>query len=191
MQDETKQQLLSDHFEKILKIIDPYHQRQGLEETPQRVAKAMLEMTHGYTDIDPSRLLKTFDNDGKQDMIVVQDIPFYSLCEHHLLPFTGVAHIAYVPNDRIVGLSKFARLTDVYAKRLQVQERLTAQIADIIFKCLNPIGVGVVLDARHFCMEMRGVSKQGAVTRTTALRGAFTSGIVRTEFLQSIPKGSA
>ena len=146
--------------------------RDGLKETPGRVAKAMRELTSGY-EIDPASLLKTFDNDGTRDMVIVRDIPFYSLCEHHMLPFSGVAHIAYIPGDRIVGLSKFARLVDAFARRLQVQERLTHQIAETIAVEVDPSGVMVVVEAEHYCMAMRGVQKQGSRTITSAVRGVF------------------
>lgn len=146
--------------------------REGLQETPGRVLRAMRELTSGYST-DPRSLLKTFDNDGTRDLVLVRDIPFYSLCEHHVLPFSGVVHVGYIPGDQIVGLSKFGRLVDAFARRLQVQERLTAQIADTLEDVLSPAGVIVVVEAEHFCMAMRGVQKAGSRTVTSAVRGVF------------------
>lgn len=147
--------------------------RDGLVETPLRYAKALLELTSGYRT-DPAALLKTFDNDAKYDeMVLVRDIPFHSLCEHHMLPFYGRAHVGYVPNGKIVGLSKLARLVDAYARRLQVQERLTQQIADTLNDTLQPVGVMVVVEAEHMCMAMRGVQVPGSRTMTSAVRGAL------------------
>lgn len=158
--------------------------RQGLDETPDRVAKAWCEWTRGYTQ-NPKDVLKAF-NDGAEnynEMVVVKDIPFYSTCEHHLAPFFGTASIAYIPDGRVVGLSKLPRLLDVYARRLQVQERITTQVADALMEHLRPKGVGVVLAARHMCMESRGVCKQGSETVTSTLRGVFNEPTVRREFL--------
>jgi GTP cyclohydrolase I len=147
--------------------------REGLRETPARVSKFLREATAGY-EVDVPALLKTFDNDGRYDQMVnVGPIPFYSLCEHHMVPFFGSAWVAYVPKDRIVGLSKLARVVDAFARRLQVQERLTQEIANAVALGLEPKGVGVMVKARHLCMEMRGVEKAGAFTTTTALRGVF------------------
>lgn len=156
----------------VLDLLGEDPDRDGLLDTPMRVAKAWQELTQGY-NINPGNLLKTFENDGTRDLVVVRDIPFYSLCEHHMLPFTGTAHVAYIPGDRIVGLSKFARLVDAFARRLQVQERLTNQIATTIDDVLKPSGVMVVIEAEHFCMAMRGVQKQGSKTITSAVRGVF------------------
>jgi GTP cyclohydrolase I len=144
--------------------------RDGLTETPERAARAWAELTKGYT-AEPD--LKTFEADGYDEIVAVSRIPFYSLCEHHLLPFHGHAHIAYLPHRRIIGLSKFARLVDLYARRLQVQERLTRQIADCLVDALNPAGVVVVIEAEHLCMAMRGVERPGAHTRTSVVRGVF------------------
>ena len=164
--------------------------RDGLLETPARAGKAWRELTSGYS-INPAELLKTFDNtDGTQDLIAVTRIPFYSLCEHHLLPFHGQAHIVYVPTDRIAGLSKFARVVHAYARRLQVQERLTDQIADLIDRELSARGVMVVIEAEHLCMGMRGVRAPGSVTITSAIRGIFIDKPeARAEALSFIPKG--
>lgn len=159
--------------------------REGLKETPMRVAKAFEEWTAGY-DIDPLSVLKTFEDgaDGCDQMVLVRDIPFYSLCEHHLAPFFGVAHVAYIPHGKVVGLSKLSRLVDIFARRFQVQERMTNQIADALEEHLHPVGVGVMLQARHLCMESRGINRQGASTVTSALRGAMREqGEARAEFL--------
>lgn len=146
--------------------------REGLQETPGRAAKAWLELTSGY-GVDVAALLKTFDSDGYDEMVVVGNIPFASLCEHHLLPFTGHAHVVYIPNGRIVGLSKIPRLVDAYSHRLQVQERMTIQIADALQENLDPLGVMVVLEATHMCATLRGVKKAGTVMKTSAIRGAL------------------
>lgn len=168
----------------LLLHIAPDHEREGLIETPMRVAKAWGEWTRGYAQ-NPADVLKAFDDGAENydEMVVVKDIPFYSTCEHHLAPFFGTARIGYIPNGRVVGLSKLPRLLDVFARRLQVQERITTQVADSLMEHLQPRGVGVVLTARHLCMESRGVCKQGAETVTSALRGVFKDGTVRAEFL--------
>lgn len=160
--------------------------REGLQETPARVAKAWAHWTSGY-DVDIAKLLKVFEDGGEtyDQMVLVKDIPIYSKCEHHLADIFGTATIAYIPNGKIVGLSKLSRLADAYARRLQVQERLTEQIADALVEHLNPVGVGVLVRARHMCMESRGICQQGHHTVTTALRGAIRDeGRARSEFLQ-------
>jgi GTP cyclohydrolase IA len=158
--------------------------REGLAETPQRVVDAWEFMTDGEGR-DVGAILKTFEDgaDNYNEMILVRNIPVYSQCEHHLIPFFGTAHVAYIPNGRIVGLSKINRVVDVFARRLQVQERLTTQIADAIMTHLEPVGVGVVLECRHLCMEARGICQQGHTTVTSCLRGAFEKPEVRAEFL--------
>ena len=173
MQGNIHQRLVAT-FEKLLASVDPDHTREGLKETPERVAKAWEFWTSGY-NTDPASVLKTFEDgaDGYDQMICVKDIPVYSHCEHHLAPIFGTATIAYIPSNKIVGLSKLTRLTEIFMRRLQVQERLTTQIADAIQHHLEPIGVGVCVKARHFCVESRGVCAQGQVTVTTALRGAI------------------
>lgn len=159
----------------MLRTLEPAtHERGGLSETPSRAAKAWAYWCGGY-DKDPAEVLKVFEDgaDGCDEMVVVKGIPFYSQCEHHLAPFFGTATVAYIPNGRIVGLSKVSRLVDIFARRLQVQERMTNQIADALHKNLEPIGVGVLVQARHLCMESRGVQQQGHHTVTSALRGMF------------------
>lgn len=168
----------------LLKMIGEDPTREGLLETPKRVIKAWGEWTSGYA-VDTSKLFKDFGDgaEGYDQMILIGPIPFYSHCEHHLAAIIGEAYTAYIPNGRVAGLSKFARLVDAYAKRLQIQERMTTQIADDIEKYLNPLGCGVVLRARHMCMESRGVCKPGATTITSALRGCFHEDACRAEFL--------
>lgn len=177
---------IEDHIVRLLQYIGEDPTRGGLLETPNRVAKAWKEWCSGY-DVDPATILKTFEDgaEGVDEMVVVKDIPFYTHCEHHMAPFFGTATIAYLPNKKIVGLSKLSRLLDIYARRLQVQERLGCQIADAIMDHLGALGCGVVITARHLCMESRGIKKQGSTTATSALRGLFKDDpAVRNEFLQ-------
>lgn len=161
--------------------------REGLKETPDRVLRALLEMTAGYGH-DPKELFKEFEV-RYTGMVIIRSIEFASLCEHHLIPFTGFAHVGYVPSGKVVGLSKFARLVDLFARRLQVQERLTEQITDAIQENLKPIGCGCVIEAKHGCMSCRGVHKSEAVMVTDSLRGSFRDGPVRAEFLSSCFRG--
>lgn len=156
----------------LLQEIGEDPSREGLQETPSRVAKAWSEWASGYNK-DPADILKTFEDgaEGVGEMVIVKNIPFYSHCEHHMAPFFGVATVAYIPNGKIVGLSKLSRLVDMFARRLQVQERMTNQIADALQAHLKPVGVGVAVQARHMCMESRGVCQQGSSTKTFALRG--------------------
>lgn len=156
--------------------------REGLQETPDRVFKAWLEMTKGYS-VDVASLLKTFDAEGHDNMVTLSRIKFYSTCEHHLLPFTGYATVSYLPNERIVGLSKLARIVEVFSRRLQNQERLTSQIAQALFEGLSAKGVGVQMQGAHFCMMCRGVGQQEGVMTTTSLLGAYKEPTVRAEFL--------
>lgn len=174
-------------YKSILELIGENPNREGLLLTPKRVAKAMQFFTHGY-DLDPESILKSamFEEEYKQ-MVVVKDIEIYSLCEHHLVPFFGKAHIAYIPNKHIVGLSKIPRIVDAFARRLQVQERLTTQIKDCLQKTLNPMGVAVVIEAQHLCMAMRGVQKQNSITTTSDFTGAFLNNYnTRQEFMKII-----
>lgn len=158
----------------LLSMVGEDPAREGLQETPARVIKAWKHWCQGYGQ-DPVAVLKTFEDgaEGCDEMVIVKGIELYSHCEHHMAPFFGVAHVAYIPDKRIVGLSKLARVVDIFSQRLQVQERLTNQIADAINNALHPIGIGVIIEAKHFCMCSRGVNKQGSTTITSALRGAI------------------
>ncbi len=178
---------LSYHYKEILSLLGEDPSREGLLKTPERVAKAMSFMTCGY-DQDPKEILLSakFHEDYKQ-MVIVKDIELYSLCEHHMLPFYGKAHVAYIPNGYITGLSKIARVVEAFARRLQVQERLTVQIRDCIQEALNPMGVAVVIEASHMCMQMRGVQKQNSQTTTSAFTGVFMTQMrTREEFIHLI-----
>lgn len=177
---------IAQHVVELLQHLGENAQREGLQRTPERVGKAMQFLTQGYQQ-DPEAILRSalFEEDYRQ-MVVVKDIPFYSLCEHHLLPFFGKAHVAYIPNGKITGLSKVARVVDVFARRLQVQERMTTQIKECIQNTLNPLGVMVVIEAEHLCMQMRGVQKPGAVTTTSDFTGAFNRPETREEFMNLI-----
>ena len=177
---------MSDAYAEILRSTGEDTTREGLLKTPERAAKAMQFLTHGY-DIDPAEILKSamFAEDYRQ-MVIVKDIEVYSLCEHHLLPFFGKAHIAYIPDGYIVGLSKIPRLVDAFSRRLQVQERLTTDIRNCIQETLKPLGVAVVIEAQHLCMQMRGVQKQNSVTTTSAFTGEFLEDKTRAEFISLI-----
>ena len=178
---------LAEHYKAILEILGEDVNREGLQRTPLRVAKAIQFLTHGY-NLDPFEIVRStkFKEDYPQ-MVIVKDIELYSMCEHHMIPFYGKAHVAYIPNGYITGLSKIARVVEAYARRLQVQERLTMQIRDCIQETLNPMGVAVVIEAAHMCMQMRGVQKQNSVTTTSAFTGAFLSDIkTREEFIHLI-----
>lgn len=178
---------ISDMYKNILDDVGENPSREGLLKTPVRAAKAMQFLTQGY-DLNPAEILRSamFKEDYSQ-MVIVKDIEVYSLCEHHLLPFFGKAHIAYIPNGHIVGLSKLPRVVDAFARRLQVQERLTNEIRDCIQDTLNPAGVAVVMECKHLCMAMRGIQKQNSVTTTSAFTGAFlTNDKTRAEFLRLI-----
>lgn len=192
MQEFCPNQQITDQIAKsvqtILSQVGENPQRQGLVRTPQRVGEAFQFLTKGYNE-DPEAILRSalFEEDYRQ-MVVVKDIDFYSLCEHHLLPFFGKAHIAYIPNGKITGLSKIARVVDVFARRLQVQERMTTQIKECIQSTLHPLGVMVVIEAEHLCMQMRGVQKEHAITTTSDFTGAFNRPETREEFLKLIGK---
>jgi GTP cyclohydrolase I len=177
---------MAQHYYEILKLMGEDPEREGLLKTPQRVAKALQFLTHGY-DLDPREILRSamFAEDYKQ-MVLVKDIEVYSMCEHHMLPFFGKAHVAYIPNGYIVGLSKLPRVVDAFARRLQVQERLTTQIKEAIHDTLKPLGVAVVIEAQHMCMSMRGIQKQNSVTTTSDFNGAFLSEKTRAEFIHLI-----
>jgi len=184
--DTTKTDRIAEHVEALLREIGEDPTREGLQRTPHRVGKAMQFLTKGYQE-DPEAILRSalFEEDYRQ-MVVVKDIDFYSLCEHHMLPFFGKVHVAYIPNGRITGLSKIARVVDVFARRLQVQERLTTQIKDCIQNTLDPLGVMVVIEAEHLCMQMRGVQKQHAMTVTSDFTGVFQQAKTREEFMKLI-----
>lgn len=177
---------MSGFYQEILKDLGEDPQREGLVKTPERVAKALQFLTHGY-DIDPKKVIESamFNEDYSQ-MVIVKDIEVYSMCEHHMLPFFGKAHIAYIPNGKIVGLSKIPRVVDAFARRLQVQERLTNEIRDCIHETLQPLGVAVVIEASHMCMQMRGIEKQNSVTTTSAFTGQFTDKTTRQEFIKLV-----
>lgn len=174
---------LASHYERVLELLGEDPERDGLQKTPIRVAKAMQVLTRGYTQ-DPHKVLTDALFEEKYDqMVIVKDIDFFSMCEHHLLPFYGKAHVAYIPNGYITGLSKIARVVDIFSHRLQVQERLTQQIKDCIENTLHPLGVMVVIEAKHMCMQMRGVEKQNAITTTSDFSGAFNQAKTREEFM--------
>lgn len=177
---------LSEHYQKIIELLGEDPTREGLSRTPQRVAKSMQFLLQGYEQ-NPEEILRSamFKEDYRQ-MVIVKDIEIYSMCEHHMLPFIGKAHIGYIPNGYITGLSKIARVVDAYARRLQVQERLTTQIKECIQNTLNPLGVAVVIEAQHLCMQMRGVQKQHSITTTSDFTGAFERVATREEFVRLI-----
>jgi GTP cyclohydrolase I len=177
------------HYGEILKLLGEDPEREGLIKTPERVAKAMSFMTQGYQQDPKEILLSARFTEEYKHMVIVKDIDLYSMCEHHMLPFYGKAHVAYIPNGYITGLSKIARVVEAYARRLQVQERLTVQIRDCIQDALSPLGVAVVIEASHMCMQMRGVQKQSSVTTTSAFTGAFLTQLqTREEFINLIKK---
>ncbi|HMQ76452.1 MAG TPA: GTP cyclohydrolase I FolE [Flavobacteriales bacterium] len=176
---------ISGHYGDILKAIGEDPDREGLKKTPERVAKALQYLTHGY-DLDPAAILRSaMFTEPYSQMVLVKDIEVYSMCEHHMLPFFGKAHVAYIPDGRITGLSKIPRVVDAFARRLQVQERLTDQIRDCVHETLRPLGVAVVLECAHLCMQMRGIQKQNSVTTTSAFTGIFlTDHRSREEFIK-------
>jgi GTP cyclohydrolase I len=174
----------------VLEELGEDPQREGLVKTPERAAKALQFLTHGYS-LDPAQILKSaMFREEYQQMVIVRDIEVYSLCEHHLLPFFGKAHVAYIPNGYIVGLSKIPRVVDAYARRLQVQERLTVDVRNCIEDTLKPLGVAVVIEAQHMCMVMRGIQKQHSIATTSAFTGEFNSEKTRAEFMRLISRGS-
>jgi GTP cyclohydrolase I len=186
MRDENSANLMASHYREVISLLGENPDREGLLKTPDRVAKAMQFLTKGYKE-NPEEILKKalFKEDYRQ-MVIVKDIDFYSLCEHHMLPFWGKAHVAYIPNGHITGLSKIARVVDVFARRLQVQERMTLQIKECIQNTLNPLGVMVVIEAQHMCMQMRGVEKQNSTTTTSDFTGVFNQAKTREEFINLI-----
>lgn len=187
--DEKKTAEIAAHVEAILSLIGEDPTREGLLKTPSRVAKALQFLTKGYGENGKEIIKSAIFDEKYQQMVIVKDIELFSMCEHHMLPFIGKCHIAYIPNGKITGLSKLARVVETYARRLQVQERLTVEIRDCIQEALHPLGVAVVIEAMHTCMSMRGVQKSNAVTTTSAFSGAFlNSAKTRSEFLQLIGK---
>ena len=185
---EEKISQLAHHYTQILQLLGEDPSREGLLKTPERVTKAMLTLTRGY-EMDPVAILNSAKfKEPYNQMVIVKDINFYSLCEHHMLPFYGKAHVAYIPNGYITGLSKIARVVDIFSHRLQVQERMTMQIKECIQEALHPLGVMVVIEAKHMCMQMRGVEKQNSITTTSDFCGAFNQAKTREEFLNLISK---
>ena len=186
--DEQVTESLIKNYRECLQLIGEDAEREGLLKTPERMAKAIQFLTEGY-QLDAKEILRGAKfTEAYSEMVIVKDIELYSMCEHHMLPFFGKAHVAYIPNGYITGLSKIARVVDVYARRLQVQERLTHQILDAIQETLEPLGVAVVIEAQHLCMMMRGVQKQNSVTTTSAFSGQFEDGRTRSEFIRLIGK---
>ncbi len=174
---------LASHYKSIISLLGEDTGREGLQKTPMRVAKAMQILTRGYSQDAHKVLLDALFEEKYSQMVIVKDIDFFSLCEHHMLPFYGKVHVAYIPNGYITGLSKIARVVDIYSHRLQVQERMTLQIKDCIQETLKPLGVMVVVEAKHMCMQMRGVEKQNAITTTSDFSGAFNQAKTREEFM--------
>ena len=177
---------LASHYKQILTLLGEDTEREGLVKTPMRVAKAMQVLTRGYEMNAHKVLTDALFKEDYSQMVIVKDIDFFSLCEHHMLPFYGKAHVAYIPNGYITGLSKIARVVDIYAHRLQVQERMTQQIKDCIQETLKPLGVMVVIEAKHMCMQMRGIEKQNSITTTSDFSGAFNQAKTRQEFMNLI-----
>jgi GTP cyclohydrolase I len=184
--DQRKTDNIATHYHEIIKLLGENPEREGLLKTPERVSKAMQFLMNGY-DQDPEEILRAamFTEDYRQ-MVIVKDIDFYSMCEHHMLPFFGKVHVAYIPNHKITGLSIIARVVEVYARRMQVQERMSTQIKECIQKTLEPMGVIVVIEAQHLCMQMRGVQKQNSITTTSDFTGVFQQAKTREEFLNLI-----
>ena len=180
--------LISDHVKEVIALLGEDVNREGLLKTPARVAEALQYLTKGYAE-DPEEMLRgALFKEKYRQMVIVKDIDLFSLCEHHLLPFFGKAHVAYIPNGYVTGLSKIVRVVEVYARRLQVQERLTTQIKECIQNTLNPLGVMVVIEAKHMCMQMRGVEKQNSITTTSDFTGVFNQQKTREEFINLIKK---
>jgi GTP cyclohydrolase IA len=181
---------IAEKYRAILRDIGEDPEREGLQRTPERIAKALQFLTHGY-DLDPAGILRSaMFQEEYQQMVIVKDIELYSMCEHHMLPFFGKAHVAYIPNGRIVGLSKIPRVVDAFARRLQVQERLTVDIRNCIDETLQPLGVAVVIEAQHLCMIMRGIQKQHSVATTSAFTGEFNAEKTRAEFMRLITRSA-
>ena len=186
--DSGKTAQIAEHYQQIIKLLGEDTDREGLLKTPERVSKAMQFLMQGYEQ-DPEDIIRSaMFTENYRQMVIVKDIDFYSMCEHHMLPFFGKAHVAYIPNKKITGLSKIARIVEVYARRMQVQERMTTQIKECIQKTLNPMGVMVIIEAQHLCMQMRGVQKQQSITTTSDFTGVFEQAKTREEFINLIGK---
>jgi GTP cyclohydrolase IA len=186
--DDDKTIKIAEHYSEIIKLLGEDVDREGLLKTPERVAKAMQFLMQGY-DQKPEEIIQSaMFTENYRQMVIVKDIDFYSMCEHHMLPFFGKAHVAYIPNHKITGLSKIARIVEVFARRMQVQERMTTQIKECIQKTLNPMGVMVIIEAQHLCMQMRGVQKQHSITTTSDFTGVFEQAKTREEFINLINK---
>mgnify|MGYP000924404066 CR=1 FL=1 len=185
---ENNRSVISDHIREVLSLLGEDTEREGIIKTPDRVAKAMQYLTKGYWQNPEEILCSAQFKENYRQMVIVKDIDFFSICEHHMLPFFGKAHVAYIPDGYVTGLSKIARVVDVFARRLQIQERLTTQIKDCIQNTLNPMGVMVVIEAQHMCMQMRGVEKQNSITTTSDFTGIFREQKTREEFVNLIKK---
>jgi len=184
--DADKTAQIADHYQQIIELLGENVNREGLMKTPERVSKAMQFLMQGYEQ-DPEEIIRSaMFTENYRQMVIVKDIDFYSMCEHHMLPFFGKAHIAYIPNHKITGLSKIARIVEVFARRMQVQERMTTQIKECIQNTLNPMGVMVIIEAQHLCMQMRGVQKQHSITTTSDFTGVFEQAKTREEFMNLI-----
>jgi GTP cyclohydrolase I len=187
--DPEKTTQIAHHYKEIIRLLGEDAAREGLLKTPERVSRAMQFLMHGYEQDPEEILMSARFTENYRQMVIVKDIDFYSMCEHHMLPFFGKAHVAYIPNHHITGLSKIARIVEVYARRLQVQERMTTQIKECIQKTLQPLGVMVILEAQHLCMQMRGVQQQHSITTTSDFTGVFQQAKTREEFMNLIKRG--
>jgi len=186
--DAVKTEQIAEHYKQIIQLLGEDVNREGLIKTPERVARALQFLMQGYEQAPEEIIRSAMFTENYRQMVIVKDIDFYSMCEHHMLPFFGKAHIAYIPNKQITGLSKIARIVEVYARRMQVQERMTTQIKECIQKTLNPMGVMVIIEAQHLCMQMRGVQKQHSITTTSDFTGVFEQAKTREEFMNLINK---
>jgi len=186
--DAVKTEQIAEHYKQIIQLLGENVEREGLLKTPERVARSLQFLMQGYEQIPEDIIRSAMFTENYRQMVIVKDIDFYSMCEHHMLPFFGKAHIAYIPNKQITGLSKIARIVEVFARRMQVQERMTTQIKECIQKTLNPMGVMVIIEAQHLCMQMRGVQKQHSITTTSDFTGVFEQAKTREEFMNLINK---
>jgi len=186
--DAVKTEQIAEHYKQIIQLLGENVDREGLLKTPERVARSLQFLMQGYDQIPEEIIRSAMFTENYRQMVIVKDIDFYSMCEHHMLPFFGKAHIAYIPNKKITGLSKIARIVEVYARRMQVQERMTTQIKECIQNTLNPMGVMVIIEAQHLCMQMRGVQKQHSITTTSDFTGIFEQAKTREEFMNLINK---